>query len=391
MKYALDGNKAIAYGARLARPKVVAAYPITPQTPIVEELAVDIAAGRLDASYIAVESEHSALSAVVGAAITGVRVFTATAGAGLALMHEIVGVAAGNRLPVVMGISNRSLPSPWSLQADHSDSMAERDMGWLQLYAASAQESLDLIILGYALAEEVRLPVMICQDGFFVSHATSVVDVPEQEAVDAFLPSFEPGEVVLDPDNPMTINQLNSASTFTELKYRQQKALENALGVFQEVGAKYDSQFGRKYSPVQCVNCEGADMILVTLGSCFGAAVEAAASMNKEGMKVGIAKITLFRPFPYAAVRDALAGTGCVAVVDRSWGLGSEGPLSLEVKTALYPLQQRPAVYSFIAGLGGRDLHAGTFMQTVRKARELDAIKQIPTGSIWVDCKEVTA
>lgn len=199
---------------------------------LMEKVANFINEGRLDAKYIAVESEHSALTAVVGAALVGTRVFTATAGAGLALMHEIVGVASGNRLPIVMGVANRALPSPWSLQTDHSDSMAEKDMGWIQLYASNCQEALDYTLLAYRIGEEVKLPVMVCIDVFFLTHTIEVVELPEQEDVDNFLPPYERGDVYLDPENPMTINQLNSADTFTEIKYSHNQALNRVIDLF---------------------------------------------------------------------------------------------------------------------------------------------------------------
>jgi pyruvate ferredoxin oxidoreductase alpha subunit len=269
-RVAISGNHSIAEGVRLAKVDVVAAYPITPQTPMVEKVADFINQGRLDAKYIAVESEHSALTAVVGASVMGTRVFTASAGAGLALMHEIVGVASGNRLPIVMGIANRSLPSPWSLQADHSDSMAERDLGWIQLYAASCQEALDYTLLAYRIAEEVRLPVMVCIDGFFLTHTTEAVDLPDQADVDQFLPAFERGDIYLDPDDPMTINQLNSEATFTELKYRHNEALNSVVDLFPHVAKEFEERFGRKHSLCTAVGCEGADVVVVTLGSSSG-------------------------------------------------------------------------------------------------------------------------
>jgi pyruvate ferredoxin oxidoreductase alpha subunit len=386
---ALDGNWAVAEGVRLARPKVVAAYPITPQTPIVERVADFIVDGSLPgARYIAVESEHSALSAVVGAALVGTRVFTATAGAGLALMHEIVGVTSGNRLPMVMAIANRALPSPWSLQTDHSDSMAERDMGWIQLYAENCQEALDLVLLGYRLAEEVLLPVMLCLDGFYVSHSTEAVSVPEIHEADAFLPPYEPGPLRLDPDNPMTINQLTSADIFTEIKYQHKQALDEALDLLPRIGQEFGQHFGRSYSPIKAENCAGAEVVVVSLGSSAGTARQVAKELRDKGIKVGTLKVTSFRPFPKQMVREALKDAQRIAVLDRSWGLGSEGPLALEVKAALYPLMEGPAVFNYIAGLGGRDLSAATMQKAVNKTIELEAQAMEKPGPIWIDLRE---
>lgn len=387
---ALDGDAAVAEGVRLARPQVVAAYPITPQTPIVERVADFIAEGKLaDARYIAVESEHSALSAVVGAALVGTRVFTATAGAGLALMHEVVGVAAGNRLPIVMAVANRALPSPWSLQTDHSDSMAERDMGWIQLYAENCQEALDFVLLGYRLAEAVRLPAMVCLDGFYVSHATEAVSVPEQEEADDFLPPYRRGPVFLDPDQPMTVNQLTSAAVFTEIKNQHKLALDQALALLPKLGQEFGRHFGRSYSLVEAEGCDGADVVLVSLGSAAGTAREVGAELTAAGERVGTLKVTSFRPFPKEAVRAALQGARRVAVIDRSWGLGSEGPLALEVKAALYGLPERPPVYDFVAGLGGRDLSAATIQKIVATCRKLADAGAPELGPIWIDLGEV--
>lgn len=387
-KVALDGNAAIAEGVRLSQPRFVAAYPITPQTPIVERVAEYIARGELEAKYVATESEHSALTAVVGAAASGVRSFTATAGAGLALMHEIVGVASGNRFPIVMGIANRALPSPWSLQTDHSDSMSERDMGWIQLYAENCQEALDFVILGYRVGESVRLPVMVCIDGFYLSHSVEGVEVPDQETVDSFLPPYDRGENFLDTDIPMTLNQLTSAAMFTELKFEQKIAMDRAINEFQRLSQEFKQIFGREYSSVKAEGVDGADVVLVTLGSCSGTAKQVARNLRKQGMKVGSLAVTSFRPFPKKMVRSALAGARAVAVIDRSWGLGSEGPLSLEVKGALFGHPSAPAVYDFVAGLGGRDLHEGTIRKVVSRAMDLRLAGAVQDSPEWIDLKE---
>lgn len=386
-KVALDGNYAIAEGVRLARAQVVAAYPITPQTPMVERVADFINEGRLDAKYIAVESEHSALSAVVGASLVGTRVFTASAGAGLALMHEIVGVASGNRLPIVMGIANRALPSPWSLQVDHSDSMAERDMGWIQLYAVSCQEALDYTLLAYRLAEEVRLPVMVCIDGFFLTHTTETVDLPDQETVDRFLPAYQKGAVFLDPDHPMTINQLNSADTFTELKYDHNEALNEVIDLFPQMAREFQEIFGRELSLVKAVNTEVADVAIVTLGSSSGTVRKIAAERSLSGKKVGAVQVSSFRPFPKQEVIDKLQSAKAVAVIDRSWALGTDGPLAQEIKSAFYSAGLTIPVYNFVAGLGGRDLNETTVKNVVEKTLDLQAKQEQVLYPIWIDAK----
>lgn len=387
-RVAIDGNRSIAEGVRLAKAQVVAAYPITPQTPMVEKVADFINEGRLDAKYIAVESEHSALTAVVGAALVGTRVFTATAGAGLALMHEIVGVAAGNRLPIVMGVANRALPSPWSLQTDHSDSMAEKDMGWIQLYASNCQEALDYTLLAYRIGEEVRLPVMVCIDGFFLTHTTDVVELPGQEDVDRFLPPYERGEVYLDPDNPMTINQLNSADTFTEIKYSHNEALNEVVDLFPVVTKEFEDIFNRKYSICRDLNCEDADVVIVTLGSSSGTARKVAQEMSSDEKKIGSLQISCFRPFPKKEVIEKLKSAKTVAVIDRSWSLGTDGPLAQEIKSALYSAGMNIPVYDFVAGLGGRDLNVRTIRNIIDKTIELNNKNEKVLYPIWIDAKK---
>lgn len=390
IRKAMDGNQAVAEGARLSKVQLVAAYPITPQTPIVEQISDYVREGRLNAKYIAVESEHSALSAVIGGALVGARVFTATAGAGLALMHEIVGVASGVRLPIVMAIANRALPSPWSLQCDHSDSMGERDQGWIQLYAESAQEALDLVILAYRLAEDkrVRIPVMLCEDGFFVSHTTEVVDVPKQEDVDAFLPPFKRQHLYLDVDEPLAVNELTSADIFTEIKHEHYRALEGSQAVFSEICAQFKQAFGRPYDLVSEYGTEDAETIVVALGSIAGTVREVIKDLRVTGEKVGMVKVTCFRPFPSEAIRRSLAKAKQVLVIDRSAGMGSEGPLSVEVKASLYGLSPAPAVYGFVGGLGGRDFHYKSVISVLDKSRQL-AGQGLPQASgIWIDAKE---
>lgn len=387
-RVAINGNHSIAEGVRLARAQVVAAYPITPQTPMVEKVADFINEGRLDAKYVAVESEHSALTTVVGAALTGTRVFTATAGAGLALMHEIVGVASGNRLPIVMGVANRALPSPWSLQVDHSDSMAEKDMGWIQLYASSCQEALDYTLIAYRIAEKVKLPVMVCIDGFYLSHTTEVVELPDQEDVDKFLPAYERGEVYLDPKNPMTVNQLNSADTFTEIKYSHSEALKEVINIFPVIAKEFEEIFGRKHDLYKAVNCEDADTVLVTLGSSSGTARKVAQEMSVDGKKIGSLQVSSFRPFPKKEVVEALKNAKSVSVIDRSWALGTDGPLSQEIKSALYSANVNIPVYDFVAGLGGRDLNEKTMVNIIDKTMELNSKNEQVFNPIWIDTKK---
>ncbi len=353
----LDGNAAATEALKLARVKVISAYPITPQSPIAEKLSELVANGELDARYIRVESEHTAMSCAIGAQFTGVRAATATSSVGLALMHEVLGVASGCRVPLVMPVVNRALVSPWSLWCDHQDTMAERDSGWLQLYAENAQEVLDLIIAAYKAAEdeEVLLPVMVCFDGFFVSHSIQPVEVPEAQVVDAFLPPYENKNLYLDPRDPMFINDLTAPAEFSEMRYQQVVAFDRALEVVPRVFAEFSRVVGRKYEMVEAHRCEDAEAVLITMGSMSGTCKHVVDEMRSRGKRVGAVKILSFRPFPVAMLAGILKGKKAIGVIDRSAGLGAQGgPLWLEVKSALPG--NGAQVCGYVAGLGGRDV-----------------------------------
>lgn len=355
-----DGNGAASLGLQLAKIKVVSAYPITPQSPISEKLADYVVEGTLDAKYIRVESEHSAMSCAIGAQLTGVRAGTATSSVGLALMHEVLGVAAGCRIPIVMPVVNRSLVSPWSLWCDHQDSMAERDGGWMQFYAESAQEVLDLILIAYRTAEDARiqLPTMVCLDGFFLSHMSDAISLPDQETVDSFLPPYVCHNFHLDPDDPMFINDLTPTSEFTEMRYQQAVAFDNAPEVLAEVMADFKKIFGRGYSLIEAYQCDDAEAVIVTLGSMSGTGKYTVDLLREQGKKVGILKITSFRPFPADQIKKALAHVDTVGVMDRSAGFGAQvGPVATEVRATL---RDKP-VQGFIAGLAGRDISPAVF------------------------------
>ena len=380
----MDGNAAAGEAFRLARVQVVAAYPVTPQSPIAEALASFITKGTLNANYIRVESEHTAMSCCIGACLAGVRVCTATSSVGLALMHEMLGVASGLRLPIVMGVVNRALVAPWSLWCDHSDSMAERDTGWLQLYAGDPQEVLDLTLIGYRVAEHpsVLLPIMVCQDGFFVSHTGCAVEVPEQKLVDEFVGPYVAANLKLDPDEPMFVNPLTMSSEYTELKYQHNVGMENSEQVLEEVLEEFGKQFGRKYERVEFYRCEDAEEVVVTLGSMSGTAVYTVDQMRAEGHKVGAVKIVSFRPFPYRQLRERLAHVPRIAVLERATSIGSAGgPVLCEVRSALANL---PIVASgFVAGLGGRDVTP----TTIKKVFDLLRTAEPENQPTWVDVR----
>lgn len=379
----LDGNAAAVEAIRRARVKVISAYPITPQSPIAEQLADEVELGNLQAQYVRVESEHTALSVAMGAQLTGVRTATATSSVGLALMHEIVNAVAGVRLPIVMPVVNRALASPWSLWCDHQDSMAERDSGWLQIYCENVQDVFDLILCAYRIAEDKRVltPAMVCQDGFFLSHSMQKVSMPEQEEIDVFVGDYVRRNTYIDPADPMVVNNLTSSDEFTEMRYQQKQAFIQSEEVMEEVFAEFNRRFGREHHMVEGYRLEDADTALVAIGSMAGTAKYVVDCLRKEGRKVGLLKIVSFRPFAYRRVRQMLEHLDRVAVLDRSAGLGAQGaPLWLEMCAAL---SGKTEPRSFVGGLGGRDIHTGTIRFV------FDEMEKNATGpQQWVDVSE---
>lgn len=385
----LDGNMAIAEAMRLCRVGVISAYPITPQSPIAEKLSEYVENGRLEAEYIRVESEHSALSCAIGAQLTGVRAAIATSSVGLALMHEVLGVASGCRVPIVMSIVNRSLVAPWSLWCDHQDAMAERDSGWIQIYAKSVQEAFDSMLVAYRLAEheDVLLPAMVCIDGFFLSHTSEVVLVPSQENVDDFLPSYTPLNTYLSVDNPMFINNLTPSSEFTEMRYQQKEGFDHVKSVLPAIQTEFYKKFGREQFITEQYLCEDADIVLVTLGSMFGAAVAAADKLRKKGRRAGVLRVVLFRPFPYEIISRALNNTTVIGVLDRSAGLGAQGaPLFTEVYTAA--TNGKTKFVSMVSGLGGRDISVATAEKAFNHLENVFTGEADCKNQQWIDLKD---
>lgn len=380
----LDGNGAASEAMRLSKIQVVSAYPITPQSPISEKLADFVADGSLKAKYIRVESEHTAMSAAIGAQLTGVRAGTATSSVGLALMHEVCGVAAGLRVPVVMPVVNRSLVAPWSLWCDHQDTMAERDGGWMQLYVENCQEVLDLIFIAYRTAEnpEVMLPTMVCLDGFFLSHTTEAVLLPDQEEVDAYLPPYKNPNLHLDPNDPMFVNPLCPTAEFSEMRYQQDMGFKNAMTVLPEAMAEFGKQFGRHYGLIEAYHTEDADAVLVGLGSMCGTMKYVVDQMRAAGKKVGMLKIMSFRPFPAKLICDALKSAKSIGVFDRSAGLGDIcGPVCADVRSALATYLPGKGASSFLAGLAGRDIRP----DTVAKAFNMLLEGKTFPETCWID------
>lgn len=366
----LEVSLAISEAVKLARAQVIAAYPITPQTHIVEELAQMVADGDLDAEFIMVESEHSAMSACCGSAAVGARTYTATASQGLALMHEILFIASGLRLPMVMTVANRALSAPLSIWGDHSDIMAERDAGWIQLFAETGQEAFDLTIQAFKIAEDHRVltPAIVNLDGFTLSHVVEPIEIESQEDVDAFLPPCEP-VVRLDPDKPVTIGPVGFPEIYTEIKMQQNEALLGSYPVILEVWEEFEKIFGRSYRPVESYRADDADTLIYMAGAMAGTARVAVDRMRDEGTKVGLIRTRLWRPYPFEEMRNAVKGAKVVAVVDRALSFGGPGgPFCSELRSALYSLPEKPVVASYIAGLGGRDITIDNFKEVVEDA-----------------------
>lgn len=369
----MEGSFAIAEAAKLANVDVVAAYPITPQTHIVERLAELVADGELDAEYIPVESEHSAMSACLGASAVGARTFTATAGQGLELMHEVLYVASSSRLPVVMTVADRALSAPLSVWGDHSDAMAVRDTGWIQVFAENGQEVFDLVLWAFRVGEDPRVlfPVMVHLDGFHLSHVTEPILLAEQDEVDKFLPPNR-YPLPLHPDKPVTMGAYGPPFIYTETKKSQEIALEKSKEVILQGWKEFEAIFGRHYSPIETYKAEGVETLLLTMGSFSETARLAIDKMREEGKKVGLVRIRLWRPFPFEEFRQAVEDAEVLVVLDRCISFGGPvGPVCSEVRSALYEETKRPKVISFIGGLGGRDLAPKDFEYMVNRGIEI--------------------
>jgi pyruvate ferredoxin oxidoreductase alpha subunit len=369
----MEASFAVAEAAKLARIEVAAAYPITPQTHIVERLSEIVADGEVDAEFICVESEHSAMSACLGSAATGARTYTATAGQGLELMHEVLYIASSSRLPIVLTVANRALSSPLSVWGDHSDAMATRDCGWIQVFITSGQEAFDQTICAFKIAEDpkVLFPIMVHMDGFHVTHVVEPIILLDQEEVDSFLPPYK-YPFPLNPDKPVTMGAFGPPVIYTEAKKAQEEALIATKGTILEVWDEFGKKFGRHYSPVETFMAEDAEILLLTMGSFSQTAELAIEKMRGEGKKVGLVKLRLWRPFPFEELREALRDAQLLVVFDRclSYG-GTGGPVCGEIKAALYGEEKKPKVVSFVGGLGGRDILPDHFEQMINRGLEI--------------------
>lgn len=384
----LDGNGAAVEAMKLAKVQVIAAYPITPQSTISEKLSEIVASGELKAEYVRVESEHTAMSVVTTAALTGVRAATATASNGLALMHEVLGMTAGNRVPIVMPVVNRGVAAPWTLWCEHGDSMSARDLGWMQFFCQNVQEVLDLTLLAYRVSEDERvlMPTMVCLDGFFLSHSMQKAEVPAQELVDEFIGPYKSKNTYLDSTDPMFCCDLTGADEYTEMRYQQKIAMDNAIDVIEEIEKEFEEKFGRKLDIVEGYKTEDADVVLVALGSMCGTAKYVVNKMREEGKKVGVAKVTVFRPFPVKRIKEVLNGKEIIGVFDRSAGLGGQGgPVWSE--TAAIMKDSNCDIRHYVGGLGGRDVTTDNIEKIFNELLEIKEGK-IKEHTEWIDLKE---
>jgi pyruvate/2-oxoacid:ferredoxin oxidoreductase alpha subunit len=375
----LTGNQAAALAAKLCRVQVIAAYPITPQSKIPEVLSEYVERKELKAEFVRVESEHSAMGVCISASMVGARVFTATAANGLAYMHEQLHWAAGARLPIVMPVTNRGVGAPWTILNDMQDSISQRDTGWMQLYCMNNQEVLDQIILAYRVAEQVLVPIMVCFDGFRLSHTMMPVEVPAQEAVDAFLPPFA-SPYRLDPEKPVNINPVVMGDplpdgdgvlcpSYMGFRKRLQEDIEVSPNLIAQTGREFGGHFGRSYE--DCLyryRTEDADLLFLTMGSLGSEASETVDTLREEGIKAGVIGLRIFRPFPAEALAEAVAKARSIAVVEKAISYGYEGALASELKAALFSHNgHRPTVFNYIVGLGGKDVKPADLLEAAHE------------------------
>jgi len=355
MKEFITGNHAVARAVRLCRTPLIAAYPITPQTPIYEKLSEWEASGELKGIMMRTESEHSAMAACIAASLTGVRTFTATSSQGIALMHEMLHFAAGCRVPVVMANVNRLLAAPWGFWADQLDSLSQRDTGWIQFYCENGQESLDTVIQAYKIAEQVFLPAMICLEAFFVSHFMEPVDIPDQEQVDRFLPPLDLPHR-FDIDKPGFFVPVVSSELYRKYKHMAQTSMNSVKEIATRVDHEFREKFGRRYGIIEPVMLDDAEIVIVTAGSITSTARVAIKALREKGYRVGLLKLRLFRPFPTEAIQQVLIGKKKIAVMDRNISLGGGGIFCQELRAAMVHSPNHPFIFSYIAGIGGTDV-----------------------------------
>lgn len=368
----VEGSYAVAHAVRVCKPHVISAYPITPQTHIVEDLSQFVADGEMKCEYINVESEFSAISALIGSSAAGARTYSSTTSQGLALMHEALFNASGMRLPIIMTVVNRALSAPINIWNDQQDSISQRDTGWIQLYAEDVQESADTIPQLYKIAEDsgVLLPAMSCMDGFILSHVYEPVILLEQDLTDEFLPAYSP-EFVLDPENPLSFGAFADPGTYTEFRYKQERAMGIALRRIEEVADEFRDMYGRYYGGlIDAYMLDDAEIVIMAMGSVIGTVKDTIDELRSEGESVGLLKVRSFRPFPAEAVRKALRNAKVIVTLDKNISIGkNEGALCTEVKACLHNTHLRTPVIGFMLGHGGRDIPMSTIRKIVMKAK----------------------
>lgn len=389
---AATGNAVVAEAMRQCKPDVMAAYPITPQTTIVEEFAAFVAKGRTHCEYVTVESEHSAMSACIGASAAGARVMTATSSQGLALMWEELHIASGMRLPIVMANANRALSAPINIHCDHSDIMGARDTGWVTYFAETAQEAYDNTIMALRVAEhpDVMLPAMTTLDGFITTHSIDRVSVMDDESVAAFVGEYVPRSALLDTDAPVLHGAFAGlGGPFFEFKKQQRVAMDNARQAVKDVGAEYSALSGRPFDVVETWGMEDAEIAIVVIGSTAGNVRHVARDLRAKGHKAGVVKVRVWRPFPYAELAAVLKGLKAVAVLDRAESFGAEGgPLFLETRGALYDLETRVPVVGYIYGLGGADVRLELIERVYQDLSDIAAGSAAPAGLVYLGARE---
>jgi pyruvate/2-oxoacid:ferredoxin oxidoreductase alpha subunit len=385
----LTGNHAAAYGAMLSRAEVISAYPITPQTMIVELLSELTASGQLSAKFITVESEHSAMAACVGASAAGARAYTATSGQGLALMHEMLHWSVGARLPIVLTNVSRAMAPGWSIWSDQNDILSQRDVGWMMLFAESVQEAQDFIIWMYRVAEQVFLPGMVGMDAFILSHTAEPLIVHDQAAVDAYLPAFEP-LYSLDPAEPRAYGGLVNRDHYYELRYKIYENMDRAGRLLVEAGDEFGDVLGHRYAPLEGYLLDDAEYVFVSAGAMTSNVRQAVRDMRQGGIKAGLLRVIAFRPFPIVEIRRLLAGRCKVAVLDRNMSAGHSGIFAEEIRSALSGQSDAPPIYGYIVGIGGRDVRVETVMDIlddllIRDEPEMAlfaGVKGLPIGPV---------
>lgn len=387
----LNGNQTIAEAARQIDPDVIAAYPITPSTAIVETIAQFKADGLITGEFVCPESEHSAMSVCIGAASAGGRVMTATASQGFALMYELLFVASSLRLPIIAAIANRALSAPINIHADHSDTMGARDAGWIQLYSENCQEAYDNFIQAFRIAEhpDVRTPVLVGMDGFIISHSMEQVKIEDEKRVKAFVGEYRPLYPLLDTDQKITVGPLDLTDYYFEHKRNQIEGIENSSAVIEEVGKEFGREFGRKYGFLEEYRMEDAETCVVVLSSAAGTGKDAVDELRAEGKKIGLVKPRVFRPFPYKQISKTLKKVKAVAVLDRSVCPGGFGaPLFTEIRSALYDLNPRPRIVNYVFGLGGRDITKEHFKETAAKLEKIADTGQVDEPLGYINLRE---